>query len=125
MTKSEVLRSWLLPGSAAGLAGGIPIGIALLGLDLLPFMAGLVRAESVAAGFIVVLIAAVLIGGGFGGILTAARLREQGMEDIRIIDSAGDFGVFDEMSKLPHRQRAIGRFAGAHVIAKSRDDIDN
>ncbi len=34
----------------------------------------------------------VVIGGGFGGILTAARLREAGVEDIRIIDSAGDFG---------------------------------
>ncbi|MBW2401177.1 MAG: NAD(P)/FAD-dependent oxidoreductase, partial [Deltaproteobacteria bacterium] len=33
-----------------------------------------------------------VIGGGFGGILTAARLRDEGVEDIRIIDSAGDFG---------------------------------
>jgi cation diffusion facilitator CzcD-associated flavoprotein CzcO len=34
----------------------------------------------------------VIIGGGFGGLLTAARLRDEGVEDIRIIDSAGDFG---------------------------------
>ena len=34
----------------------------------------------------------VVIGGGFGGLLTAARLRDEGVEDIRIIDSAGDFG---------------------------------
>lgn len=33
-----------------------------------------------------------VIGGGFGGILVAARLREAGVEDIRIIDSASDFG---------------------------------
>ncbi|MBW2313680.1 MAG: NAD(P)/FAD-dependent oxidoreductase [Deltaproteobacteria bacterium] len=33
-----------------------------------------------------------VIGGGFGGLLTAARLRDEGVEDIRIIDSAGDFG---------------------------------
>ncbi len=33
-----------------------------------------------------------IIGGGFGGLLTGARLREAGVEDIRIIDSAGDFG---------------------------------
>jgi cyclohexanone monooxygenase len=33
-----------------------------------------------------------IIGGGFGGLLTAARLRDEGVEDIRIIDSAGDFG---------------------------------
>jgi len=34
----------------------------------------------------------VVIGGGFGGLLVAARLRELGVEDIRMIDSAGDFG---------------------------------
>jgi cyclohexanone monooxygenase len=34
----------------------------------------------------------VIIGGGFGGLLTGARLRDEGVEDIRIIDSAGDFG---------------------------------
>ena len=33
-----------------------------------------------------------IIGGGFGGLLTGARLREAGVEDIRIIDAAGDFG---------------------------------
>jgi len=34
----------------------------------------------------------VVIGGGFGGLLAAARLRESGIEDIRIIEKAGDFG---------------------------------
>jgi cation diffusion facilitator CzcD-associated flavoprotein CzcO len=34
----------------------------------------------------------VVIGGGFGGLLAAARLREAGMTDVRIIDRAGDFG---------------------------------
>ncbi|MEO1933670.1 MAG: NAD(P)/FAD-dependent oxidoreductase, partial [Myxococcales bacterium] len=33
-----------------------------------------------------------VIGGGFGGLLVGARLRDEGVEDIRIIDSAGDFG---------------------------------
>jgi cyclohexanone monooxygenase len=33
-----------------------------------------------------------VIGGGFGGLLTGARLREAGVESIRMIDSAGDFG---------------------------------
>jgi cyclohexanone monooxygenase len=33
-----------------------------------------------------------VIGGGFGGLLVGARLREAGVEDIRIIDAAGDFG---------------------------------
>ena len=34
----------------------------------------------------------VVVGGGFGGLLAAARLRAQGFEDICIIDKAGDFG---------------------------------
>jgi cyclohexanone monooxygenase len=33
-----------------------------------------------------------VIGGGFGGLLVGARLREAGVEDIRFIDGAGDFG---------------------------------
>jgi len=34
----------------------------------------------------------VIIGGGFGGLLAGARLREAGFKDIRVIDRAGDFG---------------------------------
>ncbi|HLX38563.1 MAG TPA: NAD(P)-binding protein, partial [Candidatus Binataceae bacterium] len=34
----------------------------------------------------------VIIGGGFGGLLAGARLREAGVDRIRIIDKAGDFG---------------------------------
>ena len=33
-----------------------------------------------------------IIGGGFGGLLMAARLKEAGITDIRMIDKAGDFG---------------------------------
>ena len=33
-----------------------------------------------------------IIGGGFGGLLTGARLRESGVADLRIIERAGDFG---------------------------------
>ena len=35
---------------------------------------------------------AAVIGGGFGGLLTGARLREAGIEGIRMIEKAGDFG---------------------------------
>ncbi len=35
---------------------------------------------------------ALVIGGGFGGLLAAARLREAGVNSIRMIDRAGDFG---------------------------------
>jgi cyclohexanone monooxygenase len=34
----------------------------------------------------------VVIGGGFGGLLAGTRLREAGVEDIRIIEKGGDFG---------------------------------
>jgi cyclohexanone monooxygenase len=33
-----------------------------------------------------------VVGGGFGGLLAGARLRQAGVEDIRIIDPAADFG---------------------------------
>jgi cyclohexanone monooxygenase len=33
-----------------------------------------------------------IIGGGFGGLLAAARLRETGIDDIRIVEKGGDFG---------------------------------
>ncbi|MCD7107804.1 NAD(P)/FAD-dependent oxidoreductase [Rhizobium sp. DKSPLA3] len=35
---------------------------------------------------------AVVIGGGFGGILTAIRLKKAGIDDIMIIEKGGDFG---------------------------------
>jgi cyclohexanone monooxygenase len=34
----------------------------------------------------------VVIGGGFGGLLAGAKLREAGVEDIRIIEKGGEFG---------------------------------
>ncbi|MEY2469094.1 MAG: hypothetical protein QOF21_1792, partial [Actinomycetota bacterium] len=34
----------------------------------------------------------VVIGGGFGGLLAGARLRETGVDDVRIIEKGGDFG---------------------------------
>ena len=34
----------------------------------------------------------IVIGGGFGGLLAGARLREAGVRKIRMIDRAGDFG---------------------------------
>ena len=34
----------------------------------------------------------VIIGGGFGGLLAAVRLVQAGVQDIKIVDKAGDFG---------------------------------
>jgi cyclohexanone monooxygenase len=33
-----------------------------------------------------------VVGGGFGGLLAGARLKEAGVEDVRIVEKAGDFG---------------------------------
>ena len=34
----------------------------------------------------------VIIGGGFGGLITGARFSQQGINNIRIIEKGGDFG---------------------------------
>src|SRR5580693_1198902 len=34
----------------------------------------------------------VIVGGGFGGLLAGARLREAGVKDLRLIEKGGDFG---------------------------------
>jgi cyclohexanone monooxygenase len=46
----------------------------------------------------------VIIGGGFGGLLMGARLREAGVERIRIIDKAGDFGGTWYWNRYPGAQ---------------------
>src|SRR6187431_514089 len=34
----------------------------------------------------------VVVGGGFGGLLAGARLRQAGIDDLRIVEKGGDFG---------------------------------
>ncbi|MDO8432102.1 MAG: NAD(P)/FAD-dependent oxidoreductase [Candidatus Binatus sp.] len=46
----------------------------------------------------------VIIGGGFGGLLAAARLREAGMQNIRIIEKGGDFGGTWYWNRYPGAQ---------------------
>ena len=46
----------------------------------------------------------VVIGGGFGGLLAAARLREAGVADIRIIEKGGDFGGAWYWNRYPGAQ---------------------
>jgi len=45
-----------------------------------------------------------VIGGGFGGLLAGARLREAGIEDIRIIEKGGDFGGTWYWNRYPGAQ---------------------
>jgi cation diffusion facilitator CzcD-associated flavoprotein CzcO len=47
---------------------------------------------------------AVIVGGGFGGLLAAARLRESGVKDIRIIEKGGDFGGTWYWNRYPGAQ---------------------
>ena len=47
---------------------------------------------------------AVIIGGGFGGLLAAARLQEVGLTEIRIIEKGGDFGGTWYWNRYPGAQ---------------------
>jgi cation diffusion facilitator CzcD-associated flavoprotein CzcO len=46
----------------------------------------------------------VIIGGGFGGLLAGARLREAGVKEIRIIEKGGDFGGTWYWNRYPGAQ---------------------
>lgn len=46
----------------------------------------------------------VIIGGGFGGLLAAARLKEAGVQDIRVIEKGGDFGGTWYWNRYPGAQ---------------------
>src|SRR3546814_17539848 len=45
-----------------------------------------------------------IIGGGFAGLLTGARLAEAGVTDVRIIDKGGDFGGTWYWNRYPGAQ---------------------
>ncbi|MFT5927787.1 MAG: cation diffusion facilitator CzcD-associated flavoprotein CzcO, partial [Candidatus Azotimanducaceae bacterium] len=44
------------------------------------------------------------IGGGFAGLVTGARLKEQGINDVRIIEKGGDFGGTWYWNRYPGAQ---------------------
>ena len=46
----------------------------------------------------------VVIGGGFGGLLAGARLREAGIEDVRLLEKGGDFGGTWYWNRYPGAQ---------------------
>ena len=62
----------------------------------------------------------VVIGGGFGGLLAGARLREAGVESIRVIDKAGDFGGTWYWNRYPGAQCDIE----AYVYMPLLDELD-
>ncbi len=83
-----------------------------------------------------------VIGGGFGGLLAGARLRQAGVEDIRILDPASDFGgtwywnrypgiacdiesytylpLLEEVGTIPRQKYADGREIREHSQAIAR-----
>ena len=61
-----------------------------------------------------------IIGGGYGGLLAGARLREAGVESIRIIDRAGDFGGTWYWNRYPGAQCDIE----AYVYMPLLDELD-
>ncbi|TMK12470.1 MAG: NAD(P)/FAD-dependent oxidoreductase, partial [Actinobacteria bacterium] len=44
------------------------------------------------------------VGGGFAGLITGARLKEAGIEDVRIVDKSGDFGGTWYWNRYPGAQ---------------------
>jgi cation diffusion facilitator CzcD-associated flavoprotein CzcO len=49
-------------------------------------------------------LAALVVGGGFGGLLAAARLKEAGINNIRIVEKGGDFGGTWYWNRYPGAQ---------------------
>jgi uncharacterized membrane protein YagU involved in acid resistance len=63
------VRQTLVPGSLAGLIGGIAFGAAMLELGVLPTVASLVRTDSPVIGFVVHMAIAAIVGAGLGILL--------------------------------------------------------
>ncbi len=90
-------------------------------------------------------VAVAIVGGGFGGLLAGARLREAGIEDLRVIERGGDFGgtwywnrypgamcdvesyiylpLLEELGSVPSEKyaRAPEILAHAHAIGRKYD----
>jgi len=54
-----------------------------------------------------------LIGGGFGGLLAGARLRQLGVENIRVIEKGGDFAGTWYWNGRASRARSTGESGGS------------
>jgi len=58
----------------------------------------------------------VIIGAGFGGLLAGARLREAGIENLRVIESGGDFGGTWYWNRYPGAQCDIESYCYLPLI---------
>ncbi len=64
-----------------------------------PYLASSIEREPIAEELEIV-----IVGGGFGGLIAAARLRERGFNNIRIIEKGGDFGGTWYWNRYPGAQ---------------------
>lgn len=62
----------------------------------------------------------IVIGGGFGGLIMAARLREAGVQDIRIIEKGGDFGGTWYWNRYPGAQCDIEFYIYLPLLEETR-----
>jgi cyclohexanone monooxygenase len=60
-----------------------------------------------------------VIGGGFGGLVAAARLREAGVERIRIVEKGGDFGGTWYWNRYPGAQCDIESYIYLPLLAET------
>ena len=63
---------------------------------------------------------AVIVGGGFGGLLAAARLQQAGITNIRIIEKAGDFGGTWYWNRYPGAQCDIESYVYLPLLEETR-----
>ena len=61
----------------------------------------------------------VIIGGGFGGMLAAARLRDIGIDDFRIIEKGGDFGGTWYWNRYPGASCDIESYVDFPLLEKT------
>ena len=64
-----------------------------------------------------------IIGGGFGGMLAAARLREAGIDDFRIIEKGGDFGGTWYWNRYPGASCDIDSYVYFPLLEKIADKL--
>ena len=61
----------------------------------------------------------VVVGGGFGGLLAAARLKEGGIGDVRIVEKGGDFGGTWYWNRYPGRCATSSRTSTCRCSRRS------
>ena len=61
-----------------------------------------------------------IIGGGFGGMLAAARLREAGIDDFRVIEKGGDFGGTWYWNRYPGASCDIESYVYFPLLEKTK-----